>query len=505
MNDGLSIARSDVLDLAAVLGIDDDPDTIDRIHAEVAGGLDGYERLTTSGAARALTTERDVDVAFDPGPDTDPLNAFISQVDIPGADGPLSGLEIGIKDNIAVAGVPMTAGSAVFADAVPEGDATVVERLLRAGAEIVGKTNMDELAYGPTGETSTFGIAENPAAPDRVPGGSSSGSGAAVAGGVVDAALGTDTGGSVRMPASFCGLVGFKPTWGAISRHGVLDLAYTLDHVGTLTPDVRTTARLLDVLVGSDPRDHSTRGIDIASDSFVASVDFPPDMADLTLGVPAEFYGEHVADDVERVVRDQIDAIAAEGATVRDVSVPLVEDAVSVWNAIVNVEFATVLEATETPLFRRGPVDAAWASDAAGGIAAPDRSFGDVVQQKAIEGKHLVRAFGGRHYVAARNVCHELAGEFAAVLADCDALVTPTMTTRAIKRGSWSPHTYSSTGANAAPPLAVNTRPADLAGIPAVTVPAQADGLPVGVQFIAAEGDDDHVLGVAAAFELFRD
>jgi amidase/aspartyl-tRNA(Asn)/glutamyl-tRNA(Gln) amidotransferase subunit A len=102
-------------------------------------------------------------------------------------------------------------------------------------------------------------------------------------------------------------------------------------------------------------------------------------------------------------------------------------------------------------------------------------------------------------------VCHELAGEFAAVLADCDALVTPTMTTRAIKRGSWSPHTYSSTGANAAPPLAVNTRPADLAGIPAVTVPAQADGLPVGVQFIAAEGDDDHVLGVAAAFELFRD
>lgn len=505
MDVSLSIARTDVVDLTAVLGLADDPDTIDRIHAEVAGALEGYERLTEVGAARGPVTERDVDVTFDPGPDTDPLNAFISQVDIAGEDGPLSGLEVGIKDNIAVAGVPMTAGSAVFADAVPEGDATVVERLLASGADIVGKTNMDELAYGPTGETSAYGTPENPTAPDRVPGGSSSGSGAAVAGEVVDAALGTDTGGSVRMPASFCGLVGFKPSWGAISRHGVLDLAYTLDHVGTLARDVRTTARLLDVLVGTDPREHSTRGIDVPSDSFVSAVDSAPEMPEFTLGVPEEFYGEHVADDVERVVRDQIAAMAAEGATVRDVSVPLVEEAVSVWNAIVNVEFATILEAAATPLFRRGPVDAAWASDAAGGIAAENRSFGDVVQQKAIEGKHLVRAYDGRHYVAARNVCHALAGEFAAVLEDCDALVTPTMATRAIERGSWSPHTYSSAGTDAAPPLAVNTRPADLAGIPAVTVPVQPDGPPVGIQFLGGESEDDHALAVAAAFERFRD
>ena len=499
-----SISRVEVADIAAILGLEASPKEIDRIHEEIAGGLDGYERLAATAVGTGPRTEREIDVTFDPEGDIDPHNAFISHFTILGTDGSLSDLDVAVKDNIAVAGVPMTAGSAVFADAVPESDAAVVERLLNAGARIVGKTNMDELAYGPTGETSAFGVPENPAAPGRVPGGSSSGSGAAVAGGDVDAALGTDTGGSVRIPASFCGLVGFKPTWGAVPRVGVVDLSYTLDHVGPLATEVHTVARLLDVLVGSDLRDNSTLDTDVGADSFVAAVESPPAVAELTLGVPEEFYGDHVDDGVVRIVRDRIDAMAAEGATVNEVSVPGVEEAVSVWNAIVNVEFATVIEATATPLFRRGPVDAAWARGASVGMAASDRSFGEVVRTKTIEGKYLAWNCDARHYVAARNACRALADEFSAALDECDALVTPTMPSRPLERGTWSPHTYSSGSADAPPPLAYNTRPADLAGIPAVTVPAGVgSGPPVGVQFVGDAGEDSRVLGIAAAFERF--
>lgn len=468
----------------------------EQIRTEIAGGLDGYAALTSDLSEWVPTADRDPAVTVDPGPDDDPHNAFASLFELDGGSGPLADLNVTVKDNVAVGGVPMTCGSAVFADAIPASDAAVVDRLLDAGVTLVGKTNMDELAYGPTGETSAFGPAENPAAPARVTGGSSSGSAAAVAGAQVDVALGTDTGGSVRIPASFCGLVGFKPTWGTVPQRGVVELSYTLDHVGALTRDVRTAARVMDTIAD---------GTDGGEDAdFADAVETPPAVDSLTLGVPEEFYGDYLTETVEATVRQRIDDLAAAGATVREVSVPLITEAVEIWNAVVNVEFATFLEAAATPLFRHGTVDAAWHRDAAAGIAADDRQFGDVVQRKAVEGKYVVQELDADPYVAARNRCRALADQFADALDGLDALVTPTMATEPIETGTWSPQTYSSGGDDSAPPLAVNTRPADLAGIPAVTLPASdPESLPVGLQFVSGYGADADLLSLAAAVERF--
>lgn len=501
MADHSAISTATVERLARQVGLEMTAERREQIRTEIAGGFDGYDALEaeTTDWAPAVSREPPT-VSFDPGPDDDPFNAFISAFELNGGDGPLSDLTVGVKDNIAVGGVLLTCGSAVFADAVPEGDATVVSQLLDAGVSLVGKTNMDELAYAPTGETSAFGPAKNPAADGRVTGGSSSGSAAAVAADAVDVALGTDTGGSVRIPSSFCGLVGFKPTWGTVPQEGVVELSYTLDHVGPIASDVHTVARTMDTISSSEPAAHA------GADSFTDAVASAPSVESLTFGVPTEFYGDHLSETVRRTIRDQLDALEAAGATIRDVSIPLVDAAVPIWNAIVNIEFATFLESTATPLFRRGSVDAAWHHDAAAGIADEDRTFGDVVQRKAVEGKYLVREHDANHYVAARNRCRALAEQFADALTGCDALVTPTMATEPIEVGTWSPQSYSAAGANAAPPLAVNTRPANLAGVPAITLPTEGgDSHPIGIQFIGDRGEDATVLAVAAAFERFRE
>lgn len=497
MTDDQSVSQSAVDSLARQVGIEIPMERRERIRTEIAGGLDGYAALSADAMTWSSSAGRDVPVTHDPGSDDDPHNAFVSLFEIDGGDGSLSNLDLALKDNIAVSGVRMTCGSEVFVDAVPNSDATVVTRLLERGATIVGKTNMDELAYGPAGETSAFGPTENPIAPGRVSGGSSAGSAAAVAAKTVDAALGTDTGGSVRIPASFCGLVGFKPTWGTVPQDGVVELAYTLDHVGPIARDTHTVARVLDAI--ASPSEESD------ADSFADAVASPPAVDSLVLGVPEEFYGDFVTDTVERIVTDRIDALEAAGVTVLDVSVPIVERAVDIWNAVTNVEFATFLEGGATPLFRRDSVDAAWHHAAAAGMADPSRQFGDVVQRKAVEGKYLVREHDADHYVAARNGCRALTDQFAEALADCDALVTPTMATEPVRSGTWSPHSYSS-GGDGPPPLAVNTRPANLAGVPAITLPAgDMDTLPIGLQFIGGPYEDASVLAVGATFERFHE
>ncbi|WP_299232878.1 amidase [Natronomonas sp.] len=503
---GRAIRRTDVIAHGSRLGIDLSETEAERIAEEVSSGLKGYDRLAANAAEYAPGSDR---AAFDvettrsePGEH----NAFLARFERSGGAGALSGLDVALKDNIAVAGVPMTCGSAVFEDAVPGCDAAVVERLLDAGARLIGKTNMDELAYGPTSETSAFGPTPNPVDTDRVAGGSSSGSAAAVAAGDADAALGTDTGGSVRIPASFCGLVGFKPTWGVVSRFGVVELAYSLDHVGQFAADVSTAASVFDALVGFDQRDGATAAAGRIDRSAAGAVEDPPSIEDLSLAVPAEFFGPHVSDAVGSHVRERIDAMERAGASVASVSVPLFSEAVDVWNAITNVEFATSLRLSGAPLASRGPIDPEWHRAAAAGIGDPARSFGPVVRRKAIEGSHLIEGADARHYVAARNVRRAFTEQFASALEGHDAVVTPTMPVTAPELGEWSPHSYSSAGGDAPPPLAVNTRPADIAGVPAVTVPAgRIDGLPVGIQFACGHYEDAETLAIGAAFERFRE
>ena len=485
-------------ELASEFGFTLGPEEAERYAAAIDSSMPGYDRLDE------LSTPRPRDDAvtgavFDPGRDRDPLNAFTSLFDPPETDGRLSDLTVAVKDNMAVAGVPMTCGSRVFESAIPARHATVVRRLLDAGTALVGKTNMDELAYGPTGETSGYGPIANPADENHVAGGSSSGSAAAVASGRLDAALGSDTGGSVRIPASFCGVVGVKPTWGMIPRTGMVELAYTLDHVGPLAKDVRTAARVFDAIRGVDPDDPSSERADRLKGEATDAVEEPPEVSELSFGLPTELFAGHVDNAVESRVRDAAAELEAAGADIEEVSIPLIDDSVDVWNAITNVEFADTLRSDLVPIRRRVSMDPTWHDAAASALRTRGGAFGPVVRRKATVGAKLIDDGAGA-YVRARTVADRLADQFAAALEGHDALLAPTMPITAPEIGEWQP--YFTDAEIDSVPLAYNTRPADLAGVPAITVPwGGIDGLPVGLQVVGSAFGDHELFGIARALE----
>jgi amidase/aspartyl-tRNA(Asn)/glutamyl-tRNA(Gln) amidotransferase subunit A len=500
MTDRIShLTAADVESLAETLDLDVAAARTRTIAEQINDGLHWYDDLDAYGHAGTGPATTPSAVLYDPPVDDDPLNAFITRFDLPPSDGggPLDGLDVAVKDNVAVAGVPMTCGSRALEGVVPQRHASVVDRLLGAGATLVGKTNMDELAYGPTGETSQFGPARNPVDTDHVTGGSSSGSGAAVGAGTVDAALGSDTGGSVRIPAAFCGVVGVKPSWGVVPRFGFVELAYSLDHVGPLARDVETAARVLDAIAGFDERDPSSAMAERVPGSFADAVADPPEIGSLSVGLPTGFYGETVEPGVRAVIDDCLDTIEAAGASTTEVSLPTVEDTVAASNVITVSEFFASVRGDGVPFGRNVEYDTAWQDGLAAALDARGHELGPIATRKLIEGAHLTERYRGRHYVRARNACRRLGREFAAAFEDVDVLITPTLPTVAPALGEWSPDTYGESV-----PIAINTRPVNLAGLPAVTVPAGThDGLPVGLQCIGPAYEDPATLAIARAVE----
>ena len=488
---GLSADR--VRSLAARLGHGVDDAEIERLIERVGADVDAVSAVDrlTCGRRQSATPS---DVTIDPGPDADPHNAFLTTCTLPGADdGPLSGTTVAVKDNIAVAGVPMTCGSRVLEHAVPERHATVVDRTLAAGGTLVGKTNMDEMAYGPTGETSQFGPVHNPADPNHVAGGSSSGSAAAVAAGDVDVALGTDTGGSVRIPSSLCGTVGFKPSYGAVSRAGVVDAAPTMDHVGPIAPDVETAARCFDAIVGSDASDPTTAGADRLRSATTAVAD-PPSLSECSFGVPGAFFDDHVDDAVAERIRATIDDLEAGGATVEPVSLPTVPSLEAVWRTVVAVELAVTLWCRFAPVARRRGADPAWYGAAADALANRGHELGETVRSTTIAGAHLLTHGDGRRYARALTICRQFTAEIEEALSAHDALLGPTTPAPAPE--------LSAGGDVRRVPLAHDTRPADVAHVPAVSLPSgRVDDLPIGLQLCGHRDEDASLLGVARAVE----
>ena len=409
---------------------------------------------------------------------------------------PLYGVPIGVKDIFHVDGLTTKAGSAVPSDLFQGPEASVVSMLRDAGAIVLGKTVTTEFAGGAPGHT------RNPHDTDHTPGGSSSGSAAAVAAGLCPLALGTQTGGSVIRPASFCGVVGFKPTWGMIPRTGMVELAYTLDHVGPLAKDVRTAARVFDAISGVDPGDPSSQRAAQLEAEATDSVDEPPGIPELSFGLPSELFADHVDDAVENHLRDAAAELAAAGAEVEEVSIPLIDDSVDVWNGITNVEFADTLRSDLVPLRRRVSMDPTWHDAAASALRTRGEAFGAVVRRKATVGAKLIDDGGGA-YVRARTVADRIADQFAAAIEGHDALLAPTMPVTAPAIGEWTP--YFTDAETDTVPLAYNTRPADLAGVPAVTIPwGRIDGLPVGLQLVGPAFDDHKLLGIARSLERHR-
>src|SRR6056297_2983831 len=422
------------------------------------------------------------------------INAFVTEERIEGdadAEGPLADATVAVKDNISTEGIRTTCGSEMLADYVPPYSATVVERLTDAGATIVGKANMDEFGMGTTTETSYFGPTKNPVDQDRVPGGSSGGSAAAVAAGEADVALGSDTGGSVRAPAAFCGVVGIKPTYGLVSRYGLVAYANSLEQIGPIAPTVEEAAELLDVVAGPDPNDATTRDEGAGSD-YAAAAD--GDVDGMEIGIPTELLdGAH--EGVVETFWDAIDELETQGASTHEVSLPSLEHAVEAYYVIAMSEASSNLARFDGVRYgHSGGYDGNWNETFA---KAREEGFGDEVKRRILLGTYALSAgYHDKYYKKAQDARAWVRQDFETVFESVDLVASPTM-----------PVLPPELGESLDDPLQLylmdaNTVPVNLANLPAISVPAgDVDGLPVGLQLIGPKFGEETIIRAASAVE----
>jgi aspartyl-tRNA(Asn)/glutamyl-tRNA(Gln) amidotransferase subunit A len=409
--------------------------------------------------------------------------------DEPATAGPLCGIPVGLKDVLCLEGYPTTAGSRILESFHPPYTATAVQRLLDGGAVPVGKTNCDEFAMGSSTENSAFGPVGNPWDVERVPGGSSGGSAAAVGAGIVPISYGTDTGGSIRQPASLCGVVGFKPTYGRVSRYGLIAFASSLDQVGPFAHTVGDAAAAYVAVAGNDPRD-STSVPDPVDDPLAA---IQHGVSGMRLGVPREYMGEGLEDGVRERVTEAIAVLEGLGASIEEVSLPSTDLGLSTYYIIAPAECSSNLARYDGVRFGRR-VERPSLTETF--LRTRDEGFGDEVKRRVMLGTYaLSSGYYDAYYRRAQKVRTLIAREFDAVFESVDALVCPT-----------SPKVAFTTGAIQDPlEMYLNdalTIPVNLAGLPGISVPCGfSDELPVGLQVIAPRLHDARVFQVAAAYE----
>jgi aspartyl-tRNA(Asn)/glutamyl-tRNA(Gln) amidotransferase subunit A len=417
--------------------------------------------------------------------DVDAVEAQIARVP---RDGRLAGVPLALKDNLADAGQPCGCASRILERYVAPRTATAVERLRAAGAVVVARTNMDEFAMGSSTENSAYGPARNPHDETRAPGGSSGGSAVAVAGEVVPVALGSETGGSVRQPAALCGVVGMKPTYGRVSRRGLVAFASSLDVVSPFGADVRDAALVTEVMAGLDPGDATSA--DVPVPDLVAACD--RGVRGLRVGLVKECEGSEPG--VAERLAAAADALRAAGAELVDVSIPSVATALAAYHVLAPAEASSNLARFDGVRF--GPREPA---DDLAGLYARTRSrrFGPEVRRRILLGTFVLSAgYADRYYLRAQAARARLTRELTDALATVDLLLTPT-----------SPTVAFPLGARAADPVAmylsdVFTVPASLAGLPAISVPCgRSQGLPVGAQLVGRPFDEATVFAGAAALE----
>jgi aspartyl-tRNA(Asn)/glutamyl-tRNA(Gln) amidotransferase subunit A len=404
----------------------------------------------------------------------------------------LAGIPCGIKDVLMMKGAPATAGSKILEGYQPPYDCTAVARLESAGAVLLGKLNCDEFAMGSSNENSAYGPVRNPADLERVPGGSSGGSAAAVAANLAAATLGSDTGGSVRQPASFCGVVGVMPTWGRVSRNGLIAFASSLDRIGPFAGNVRDAATVLRVIAGHDAKDATSSAAPV--EDYAAESDKPA--AGLRIGVPKEYFGEGLDAEVRAAVEKGIEALKAAGCTIKPISLPHTKYAIPTYYLVATAE-------ASANLARFDGVRYGYRAKDAGTLGAMYRNsreegFGAEVKRRILLGTYALSAgYYDAYYGKAQQVRRLLAEEFLRAFAEVDAIVTPTSPVPAFKLGE-----------KADDPLAmyladIYTVTASLAGICGVSVPCgtTAAGLPVGMQVLAGHLRESTAFRVARAVE----
>ena len=428
------------------------------------------------------------------------LNAFITiaresalsrarEIDSNGHDGALAGIPVAIKDNISTAGLLTTCASKILAGYIPPYDAHVIERLKDAGAVIIGKTNMDEFAMGTSTETSFYGATKNPWGLERVPGGSSGGSAAAVAGGEAPLSLGSDTGGSVRCPASFCGVVGLKPTYGVISRYGLISYANSLEQIGPFAANVRDVTALFDVIAGYDARDSTSVKKDVNYSSALKN-----DVRGLKIGVPGEYFGEGTDETVEKAVWDAIHTLEDLGASWKEVAMPHTKYALAAYYIIAMSEASSNLARFDGMRYGLRTEDSDWHTTFSQVRAA---GFGDEVKRRILLGTYALSAgYHDKYYLKALKVRTLIKQDFERAFKDVDVLITPTMPYPAFRLGEKIGDPLSLYLAD------VDTVPINLAGVPSVSVPCGfSERLPIGMQIIGKHFDEATILRTAYTFE----
>ncbi len=405
----------------------------------------------------------------------------------------LPGVPVAIKDSISTAGIQTTCASKILTGYVPPYDATVIEALKREGAIIIGKTNMDEFCMGTSTETSYYGPTLNPHDHSRVPGGSSGGSAAAVSAGEAILALGSDTGGSIRCPASFCGVVGLKPTYGLVSRYGLIAYANSLEQIGPLTTNVRDAALLLEVISAKDERD-STQ-VKIASNSRSNYVfKNEEDVKGLRIGVCREFM-EGVAPEVEEAVWNAIYSFEELGASYEEMSLKYLKYALAAYYIIAMSEASSNLARFDGLRYGlRIDVDADWHTTFS---RIRGEGFGEEVKRRIILGTYALSVgYYGRYYLKALKVRTLIKREFDAALRSYDILAMPTMPCVAFKLGERISDPLSLYLAD------VNTVPVNLAGLPSISLPCGiSNGLPIGLQLVSGQFSENKIINAAIAYE----
>ncbi|MDA0808268.1 MAG: Asp-tRNA(Asn)/Glu-tRNA(Gln) amidotransferase subunit GatA [Planctomycetota bacterium] len=410
--------------------------------------------------------------------------------------GKLAGLPVAVKDNICTKGLATTCASRMLENFVPPYDAHVTTKLLNADAVIIGKTNLDEFAMGSSTENSALKVTRNPWNTDHAPGGSSGGSAAAVSARLAALSLGSDTGGSIRQPASFCGVVGMKPTYGRVSRYGLVAFASSLDQIGPFATDVTGTARLLESIAGHDNRDSTS--VDRPVPSYSATVDQP--LEGLRVGVVSEFFGEGISADVDSSVRAAIDVYRSLGAEVSEVSLPHTKYAVATYYLIACSEASSNLARYDGVHYGHraerfeNMIDMYAASRAEG--------FGAEVKRRIMLGVFaLSEGYSDQYYLKALKVRRLIRNDFDSAFENVDVLAGPTCPTPAFKIGELVDDPLQMYLSD------ICTISANLAGIPGVSVPAgfSRDGLPIGLQLLAGPFEEEKLLRAARMFERETD
>jgi aspartyl-tRNA(Asn)/glutamyl-tRNA(Gln) amidotransferase subunit A len=406
---------------------------------------------------------------------------------------PLAGVPVAIKDVMVTKGLKSTAGSKILGNYIPAYDCTAVARLEAAGAIVLGKTNCDEFAMGSSNENSAYGRVCNPRDKTRVPGGSSGGSAAAVAAGTAVAALGSDTGGSIRQPAAFCGVVGMMPTYGRVSRYGLIAFASSLDHIGPLTKTVKDAALVLQQIAGRDPMDSTSAEVPVPD--YAAAIEQP--ITGLRLGIPTEYFGEGLDPEVKAAVEAAIAKLKAAGCEIVPISMPHTKYAIPTYYIVATAEASSNLARFDGVRYGYR------AKDAVKNLSSMyrrtrDEGFGPEVKRRIMLGTYALSAgYYDAYYLKAQRVRTLLTRDFEEAFTKVDAIVTPTTPTPAFKLGEKSDD-----------PLAmylndIYTVTADLVGVPGISVPCgyTKANLPIGLQVLGKHFDESTVFRVGHAVE----